>query len=323
MNPLDVIVLPLLDLPQPWCGDVLNALGERHRVKLFDRDLPVAPQFAGIDAVIDQGGSVGTREMMDAATETRLWQILGTGFEHFDLAYIKAKGVAVANCPGPFSAVALAETAMMYILMLSRSFHQAAENFKTGVLYRPLGLELEGRRLGIIGFGASGQELARRARGFGMRIHAIDVRPIEAEILEELQPEFVGGPEDMDQVIATSDFVSLHLHLNAETRHILNEHRIGLMKPSAYVINIARGGLIDEAALHRALESGDLGGAGLDVFSQEPPDPTLPVYSLPNVVVTPHTSGCTDGTSRKRAACSAENVDRVAQGLEPLYRIDL
>jgi D-3-phosphoglycerate dehydrogenase len=114
----------------------------------------------------------------------------------------------------------------------------------------------------------------------------------------------------------------LHLHLNAETRHTIDARRLDLMKPTACLINVARGALVDEEALYRALTDGTIGGAGIDAYAQEPPDRTNPVYQLPNVVATPHIAGVTDGTSRKRAACAAENVDRVAQGLEPLYRID-
>jgi len=186
-----------------------------------------------------------------------------------------------------------------------------------------MGMELEGKILGIIGFGASGQELARRARSFGMRIQAVDVRPIELAILAELQPEFLGTPADMDRVIQESDFISLHLHLTPETHHIMDARRIGLMKPSACILNVARGALVDETAMYEALLKGQIGGAGLDVFAQEPPDPKLPVYSLPNVVVTPHISGGTDGTARKRAAAALENLDRLAQGLDLLYRVDL
>ena len=173
-----------------------------------------------------------------------------------------------------------------------------------------------------MGFGASGQALARRASAFGMRILGIDVREIEPEVLDDIKPDFIGGPDDLDRVVAESDFLSLHLHLNDETRHIIDGRRLGLMKPTASVINVARGALVDEAALYGALVEGKIGGAGLDVFDQEPPDPALPVYQLPNVVATPHIAGVTDGTSRRRAAAAAENVDRVAQGLEPLYRID-
>ena len=157
---------------------------------------------------------------------------------------------------------------------------------------------------------------------FGMRIRAIDVRPIEPEILDELQPEFLGSPDDIDPLARESDFLSLHLHLTPDTRHIIDARRLALMKPSACLINVARGALVDEEAMHEALLAGRLGGAGLDAFGREPPDPTLPVYQLPNVIVTPHTSGSTDGTARKRAALAVDNLDRVAQGLEPLYRVD-
>lgn len=301
---------------------MVRAVTPRHDMTHLDHGKPLAPQFAGIDAVIDPGGSAGTREMYDAAVDARLWQIVGTGLDHVDLAFMKTKRFAVANCPGQFSSVGLAECALMFILMLARRYHEARANFEAGMLYHPLGLELRGKVLGIIGFGASGQELARRARPFGMRIHAIDVRPIEPPILAELQPEFVGTPADVDRVVGESDFVSLHLHLTEHTRHTLDARRIGLMKKCACIINVSRGALVDEAAMHDALLSGRIAGAGLDVFSEEPPDPSRPVYKLPNVVVTPHVSGCTDGTARNRAAATAENLDRVAQGLEPLYRVD-
>jgi phosphoglycerate dehydrogenase-like enzyme len=323
MRRLKVLLLGYGEAYAPWCYDVVAAVGDRHDMRFLDLTKPIPPQFEGIDVVIDHGGSMGTREMMDAARGAKLWQILGTGFDHFDLAYIRQKGIPVANCPGQFSSVALAETAMMFILMLSRRYNESVANFRDGALYRPLGRELEGQTLGIVGFGASGQELARRARAFGMRILAIDVRRIEQDVLDALQPAFLGTPDDLDRVVAESDFLSLHLHLNRETRHIIDVRRIALMKPTACLINVARGALADEAALYEALTSGRIGGAGLDVFAQEPPDPTLPVYRLPNVVITPHIAGVTDGTSRKRAGCAAANVDRIAQDLEPLYRIDL
>jgi phosphoglycerate dehydrogenase-like enzyme len=289
---------------------------------IYDRCKPLAAQFAGVDVVVDTGGSVGTREMYDAAKDAKLWQILGTGLDHIDIAYMQTKGFMIANCPGQFSSVGLAECALMYILILARRYHEAQANFKAGVWYKPTGMELEGKVLGIIGFGSSGQALARRARCFGLRIQAVDVRPIEPSILAELQPEFVGSPADIDRVTQASDFLSLHLHLTPETRHIIDARRIGLMKPSACIINVARGALVDETAMYEALLNRRIGGAGLDVFAKEPPDPTLPVYQLPNVVVTPHVSGGTDGTARKRAAATAENLERIALGLEPLYRVD-
>ena len=322
MRRLRVLYLPLGGLDPVWQEEFVKAVSPRHDLAIYDGSKPLAAQFEGVEAVLDVGGSVGTREMYEAAKDAKLWQILGTGLDHVDIASMETFGFAIANCPGQFSSVALAECAMMYILMLARRLHEAEANFRAGILYKPTGVELEGKVLGIIGFGASGQELARRARGFGMRIQAVDVRPIEAEILEELQPEFLGSPSDIDRVVRECDFLSLHLHLTEGTRHIIDARRLELMKPSACVINVARGALVDETALYEALLSGRVGGAGLDAFAREPPDPTLPVYQLPNVVVTPHTSGATDGTARKRAAAAAQNVDRIAQGLQPLYRVD-
>ena len=322
MRTLKVLFLPLKGYFQPWCDDVIDAIGNKHQLSVFNPSKPILTQFDGIDVVIDHGGSVGTRRMMDVATSAKLWQILGTGFDHFDLEYIRRLGIPVANCPGGFSSGALAESAMMFILMLSRRYQQSADNFESGVLYQPLSFELSGQSLGIIGLGASGQELARRANSFGMKILAIDVRTIESQVLDELQPEFMGSPLDIDQIITEVDFLSLHLHLNSETRHIIDARRISLMKSTACLINVARGELVDEQALHYALVNRKLGGAGLDVFTEEPPDPQAPVFQLPNVVITPHVAGVTYQTSRQRAACAAQNVDRIAQELAPFYRID-
>jgi phosphoglycerate dehydrogenase-like enzyme len=306
---------------KPFGEDVVAAIGDRHDLRIFDHQRPLAPQFEGVQVVIDLGGSVGTREMLEAATSVRLWQILGTGLDHFDLDYWRSKKMPVANCPGPFSAVALAECAMMFILMLTRRFPATQANLKAGQLHEPVGVELDGLRLGIVGFGASGQELARRAQPFGLKMSAIDIRDIGADEVRAFDLQFAGQPADLDRVVADSDILSLHLHLNRETRGIIDARRLALMKPSAFLVNVARGALVDEAALAQALVAGRLGGAGLDVFGQEPPDLNSPIFRLPNVVTTPHIAGVTDGTSRKRARCAADNVDRIAADLEPLYRV--
>ena len=322
MRRIKVLFLKLKGVGVRFDEEVEAAIGDRHDLVIYDPSKPMAPQFEAVEVVIDSGGSVGTHAMMDVAKDARLWQVHGTGLDHVDIEYMKSKGFMVSNCPGQFSSVALAECAMLFILMLTRRVYEAAGNFRQRVLYQPLGQDLGGLVLGIVGFGASGQELARRARAFGMRIRAVDVRSIEPEILEELKPEFMGTPADLDRLAAESDYLSLHLHLNKDTHHIIDARRLSLMKPTACIINVARGALVDEEAMYGALLQGRLGGAGLDVFAHEPPNPTLPVYQLPNVMVTPHIAGVTDGTARKRAAASAENVDRIAQGLPPLYRCD-
>lgn len=321
---LTVLFLPIPGRPalvKPWLDDVVRAIGDRHALRIYDAAAAAAPQFAGVDVVIDQGGAVGTPEMLDLAGTVRLWQVLGTGLDAFDLAHWRARGMPVANTPGEFSAVALGECAMMLILMLARRFPQTQEHLRRGAFYTPMGMELEGRRLAIVGFGASGRALARRARAFDMEIMAIDIREIGAAERAEFGVSVAGTPDDLDGVLAGADIVSLHLHLNAETRHILDARRIGLMRPGAFVINVARGALVDEAALEAALVAGRLGGAGLDCFGREPPDLSAPLFSLPSVVATPHIAGVTDGTSRRRAECCARNVDRLAAGLAPLHLV--
>jgi len=324
-NRLRVLFLPQANNPslfKPWAEDVIAAIGNRHDLRIFDHQRPLAPQFEGVQVVIDHGGSVGTRAMLEAATSAQLWQVLGTGLDHFDLDYWRSKKMPVANCPGPFSATALAECAMMFMLMLARQYPVSQARMQAGHYYEPLGRELEGLKLGLVGFGASAQALARRARPFGLQLSAIDIRDIGPDEVRDYDLRFTGKPADLDRVIAESDILSLHLHLNAETRGLIDARHLALMKPTAFLINVARGALVDEAELVNALRAGRLGGAGLDVYSQEPPDPSSPLFHLPNVITTPHIAGMTDGTSRRRARCAAENVDRIAAGLEPLYRVD-
>jgi phosphoglycerate dehydrogenase-like enzyme len=304
-------------MADPWSSDIIEACGRNHDLRIFDPKKPAAPQFEGFEAIVDFGGNCTPGQIDQAvAAGVKFIQAQTTGLDHVHVDHVRSSGIRMAHCPGTLSAVALAETAMMYILMLAHRFRESDKNFNEKVLYVPVGLELDRRTLSIIGFGASGVELARRAKPFGMRIEAIDVRKIDDDILDELQPDFIGGPDDVDRVISEADYLSVHLHLNDETRHIIDARRIGLMKSSACMINVARGALVDEAAMRDALLNGRLGGAGLDVFEQEPPDPTLPVYKLPNVIATPHNSGTTDGTSRNRARFAAENLDRFAQGQE-------
>jgi len=320
MEKLKVIYIPYAAADPAW-GEELLAAVRHHDVNLYDPGKPVAPQFAEANVVLDHGGHA-TREMIDSAPKVRLWQVHGTGVDKLDVRYLKSKGVPVANTPGPTSAVSLAESALMMMLMLCRRFKECSVNFGKGVCYLPTSGTLQDHTLGIVGFGASGQALARRARPFGMRILAIDVVKFDQKTLEDHGVEFLGTPDDLDRVVSESDYVSLHLHLNEKTRHTIDARRLGLMKPSACVINVARGALVDEEALYEALSNGRIGGAGLDVFAQEPVDPTLPVYQLPNVIALPHVAGCTDLTSKNRAVVCRENLDRVAQGLEPICRVD-
>jgi phosphoglycerate dehydrogenase-like enzyme len=279
--------------------------------EIFDRSKDALSQLKGREVIVDLGGNIEP-ELVDVAAEVgvKYIQVQTNGLDHVEVERIIEKGMILAHCPGHLSSVSLAEGAMMFILMLAHDYGNATDQFYAGTVFSANGLEVEGRTLTIVGFGASGQQLARRAKAFGMKINAIDVRPIEQEILDEIQPDFLGGPEDLDGAIEDCDFLSVHLHLTEETKHIINKRRIGLLKPTSYVINVARGGLIDEDALYDALKDKKIAGAGLDAFAKEPPEFDLPVYKLPNVIVQPHTVAGTDGTMRKRADFAVKNLKR-------------
>ena len=290
--------------------------------EIFDRSKDALSQLKGREVIVDLGGNIEP-ELVDVAAESgiKYVQVQTNGLDHVEVERIIEKGMLLAHCPGHLSSVSLAEGAMMFILMLAHDYGNATNQFYAGTVFSANGLEVEGRTLTIVGFGASGQQLARRAKAFGMKINAIDVRPIEQEILDEIQPDFLGGTRDLDGAIEDCDFLSVHLHLTEETKHIINKKRIALLKPTSYVINVARGGLIDEDALYDALKDKKIAGAGLDAFAKEPPEFDLPVYKLPNVIVQPHTVAGTDGTMRKRADFAVENLNKYAEGKELEGRI--
>jgi phosphoglycerate dehydrogenase-like enzyme len=325
VNPkLRVLYLPLPPhLVHPWLAEVEKALGSQHELQIYDKSESLNLQIGDVDVVIDQGGGNSTHEMADLARGVRLWQILGTGFDQFDLAYWKKKGIPVANTPGQFSSTALAECALMFMLMLAHRWHQGQIDLHRGAFYGTVGEELEGRKLLLLGFGASARALARKACAFGMETSAIEIREVSKAEQCEFGLEYVGKPSDMDRLLSQCDYLSLHLQLNDKTRGIIDGRRLRLMKPGARLINVARGALVDEQALLQVLSEGKLGGAGLDVFASEAITPQSALLKLPNVVATPHIAGATDRTARERAGFVRENIDRVAQGLEPLNKVDV
>jgi len=300
--------------PNFWVKEALKMIAHHHEVVSFDPQQDPAPQLQGVDAVLDMGGPDDKRPLADLlAGSVKLWQLVSTGFDNFDVDYWRERRIPVANTPGRSSAVSLAECAVMLMIMVSRRWPEAQALLRDRVVGRPKGLDLENRRLGLVGFGASAIELARRARSFSMKISAIDIRSISQEEQRELGVDFVGGPDQLDEVIAHSDYLSLHLHLNRETRHTINARRLRLMKPTAYLINVARGALVDQEALYAALIDKQLAGAGLDVFAEEPVDPDSPLLKLPNVVAAPHIAGQTQTVPRADQTASPVTASAVPQ----------
>ena len=319
-NKVRVLFIGFQDLVHPWYDDFLTAIDGRFPVELYDTSRPFADQLKDVQVVVDQGGW-GTHPMADAAAaaKVKLWQVIGTGLDHIDIKYFNDHGLPVCYSPGFLSGIGLAEQALMFMLCLVKKWSVMQQNVHSGVWYHPMTDELHGKNLGLVGFGGSARELAVRAWAMGMNISAIDVVDVPSSVLAEHHVSFLGGVKDLPKLLTTSDFLSLHVPLTPQTTHMINRAAFEQMKRSAFLINVARGELVEENALLDALRTGQISGAGLDTFSHEPIKPDNPLLNLPNVITSPHIAGGTRGTSRRRGQAAAENVVRIAAGQEPLY----
>jgi phosphoglycerate dehydrogenase-like enzyme len=304
----------------PWADDFTAALGDGFEVEIWDPATPFAEQVTDAIAIADIGASLSA-SMIDDARDAgvRLWQMISAGYDHLDLAAFRANGIPVANTPGPFSAPALAEHALLLMLLLAKRFPQSQRQLADGVFFRSFGEELAGKTLALVGLGASGRALARLARALGMRVTAVDVADIPADQVAELGVEFLGSPEHLHELVSDADYVSIHVPLTPATRNMIDADCLRAMKRTAAVINVARGPIVDQPALVDALREGRLACAGLDVFAVEPIPADDPIRALDNVVLTPHVAGQTYATSRRRGKAAAENIRRVAAGGEPEY----
>jgi D-3-phosphoglycerate dehydrogenase len=249
----------------------------------------LASALADADALLVRSATKVTADVLAAAPKLRIVARAGTGVDNVDVAAASARGILVVNAPGANS-ISVAEHACALMLGLARSVPAADRAMKDSKWEKKrfLGTELRGKTLGIAGLGRIGQEVAQRARAFGMRVIAHDPF-ISREIAEGMGVEL----QAFDEVCAGADFLTLHLPSTAETRHLLNADRFARMKPGVRIINTARGELIDEAALQTALEKGVVAAAALDVFEKEPPADWA-LARMPQVIATPHIAASTE-----------------------------
>jgi phosphoglycerate dehydrogenase-like enzyme len=254
-----------------------------------------------------------------SAPKLKLIQLLSAGYDRVDIEAARRARIPVCNNGGA-NAIAVAEHAVMLMLAVSRrlvwqhsmvvSGRWRGNDIASVRLY-----ELHGRTLGIIGLGAIGKKVARLAGAFGLNVQYYDVARLTEDASDALGVRF----RLLNELLRTSDIVSLHVPLTTRTRHIIGARELRLMKPTAYLINTCRGPVIDESALHEALTDGTIAGAGLDVFEQEPPTPANPLFGLQNVVLTPHFAGPTWDNQYSRFRNAYDNVQRVARGESPLW----
>ena len=256
-------------------------------------------------------------EVMDSAPNLRVISTYSVGFDHIDVEAATKRGIYVTHTPGVLTD-AVAEFTIGLLLAVTRRILEADQVIREGQWNKPwnpyflTGPELKGKTLGIIGMGRIGRAVAEKIKGFGMRIIYYDIyRNEKAE--KELGVEY----KDLDTVLKESDFVSLHVPLTKETRHMIGERELRLMKSSAYLINTARGPIVDTEALIRALKEGWIAGAALDVFEQEPLPPEHPLTKLENVVLAPHIASATTEARQRMAELAAKNLIAVLKGEKP------
>lgn len=257
-----------------------------------------------------------------SATRTRILANYGVGFAHIDTAAAKARGIAVTNTPDVLSECT-ADIAMTLLLMVARRAGEGERELREGrwTGWRPthlIGTKVSGATLGIIGFGRIGQAMAQRAHfGFGMKIIVQNRSPVPAEVLARYNATQVPTIEDL---LPQADFVSLHCPGGTANRHLINARRLDQMKPTAFLINTARGEVIDEHALAQSLWFGTIAGAGLDVFEREPSVPDA-LLNADNLVLLPHLGSATRETREAMGFRVLENLTAFFDGRTPRDRV--
>jgi phosphoglycerate dehydrogenase-like enzyme len=273
-------------------------------VQGHDRTRPLIDQVANVDIILPSNARIDA-PVIEAAKNLRAILQPAVGTEGIDMAAAKARGIPVCNAPG-FNSDAVAQLALLLILAVARRWREAERTFREVRIGVPLGNEVNGKVLGIIGMGKAGSKLARVAEALQMEV--VGVRSSSSRA-------------DLEDLLRRSDFVSIHTPLNATTRGLIGEAELALMKPGAFLVNCSRGGLIQRPALEAALESKHLGGVGLDVFWEEPWNPSDPLFAREDVVVLPHLGGSTLEVFDRVADLTVENVRRLTAGEPLLQRI--
>jgi len=309
----------LLDLERGDAAAPLRQAGYRLRTSLYDparRTEDLIAALADADAAI-VGLDPIDGAVLDRTPRLRVVARTGVGYDNIDVAAASARDVVVCATVGSNDRT-VAELTWGLILALARRIPQHDALVRAGRWERTHGMELWGKTLGVVGFGAIGRAVARRGAGFEMTVLAHDPGPDE-QAARALGVTLCSLPA----LLSVSDVVTLHVPLDRGSHHLIGEIELGMMKPSALLINTSRGGVVDEPALVAALHEGAIGGAALDVFAAEPPGPVLEgLKDLPNVVLTPHYAGGTKESIARALHMAVDNVARVLEGRRPLSAVD-
>jgi D-3-phosphoglycerate dehydrogenase / 2-oxoglutarate reductase len=272
-----------------------------------------------VDGIIVRANGKVSRKMMDGAPKLKVIGRHGVGIENIDLEAATEKGIWVVNTPDA-NDISVAEHFFGLALILSKMLKKADVALRAGRFekrYQYIGKELHGKTLGILGFGRIGRAVGRIAhKGFDMKVLYYD-----AVRYEEMEKEIKAEKMGLEELLTRSDYISINLPMLPETKGLLKEREFGLMKPSAYIINLARGPIWDEKALYAVLKEAKIAGAGSDVYEVEPATKDHPLFQLENFIGTPHMAAHTDEALR-RMSLVAEDIIRVLDGKAPLHPVN-
>ena len=292
--------------------EVLSLIGQDHQVESYDADPPIDRQKL-LRSIADKEGLLCTitdridTEVLDRAPALKVIANYGVGFEHIDIDGATQRGIPVTNTPGVLTE-ATADLAFALILATARRVVEGDKRVREGKFqyWAPLlflGQDVSGKTLGIMGMGRIGKAVARRAAGFGMKL----IYHSRTRLSPTEEQELGASWQPLETLLREADFVTLHVPLTPHTRHLIGSRELELMKNSAYLINTARGPVVDEAALVAALRQGQIRGAGLDVYEREP-ELSPGLADLENVVLLPHLGSATVETRTRMALMAAENL---------------
>ncbi len=292
-----------------------------HNITYNEMDaLTLLKEIERYDALMIRSRTKALKEVVEAGAKGNLKVIgrAGIGVDNIDIEVAGKHKIPVVNAPTGATA-SVAELTIGHILTLSRKIAYADKTMKKGEWAKKQlkGFELDGKTLGLIGTGNIGKYTAKLAKCFGMTTIGYD--PFISK--ENMKKDDIEKVEEIIQIMEKSDYISLHIPHNQETHHIVNEELIEKMKPSAYLINCARGGTVDEKALYNALKNGRIAGAALDVYEKEPPEKS-PLFELDNVVMTPHIGANTKEGQIKAGTICAEQINKVLAGKKPDYCVN-
>jgi D-3-phosphoglycerate dehydrogenase len=271
----------------------------------------LAAEIGGYDAIVIRSATKVRAAILDAADRLRLVVRAGVGLDNVDVAHAEAKGIVVRNTPAA-SSNSVAELALGHILSLARHIGRGTVSLKAGKWEKKAlkGVEIDGKTLGILGIGRIGCSLARKATALGMRVIAYDA------FLQACPVAGLAEMVDMDRLLAESDFISLHIPFDPAVGPTIGEAQFAKMKAGVRIVNCARGGVIDEAALVTAIDSGKVAAVALDVFETEPPAPGHPIFGLENLSLTPHIGAATVEAQARVGAEAAQIVIDFAKSVQ-------